>query len=196
MKKQVLQLSLLAITACFALTSCRSHKLSGGANPDYRTNPDAYAETNLELKPIGNNRISYTLDRTTPEGKRLLKGRSLKEAVDMALTMAAEKYNCDRLIDSRHIPEVKGRRVVSVRVTGRPAVLVQKGATSQPQTTSSSIQQTTSTASQMVTHTVEVGDTLGKIAKRYGVTVNQIIKWNNLTSSTLQPGMKLLLQFE
>lgn len=55
-------------------------------------------------------------------------------------------------------------------------------------------QQTTSTTS--VTsgtnyYKVKKGDTLGAIAKRYGVSVKQIQKWNNLKSTTIQVGQKL-----
>ena len=41
-------------------------------------------------------------------------------------------------------------------------------------------------------HTIRSGDTLGAIARRYGTTVNQICKWNNITpKTTLKIGRKL-----
>lgn len=38
---------------------------------------------------------------------------------------------------------------------------------------------------------VKSGDVLGKIATRNGVTVNQIMKWNNLKSTRIHPGQNL-----
>lgn len=42
-------------------------------------------------------------------------------------------------------------------------------------------------------YTVKSGDNLGKIAKKHGVTVSQIVKWNNLKNAnvTIRPGQKL-----
>ncbi|MBD0259579.1 MAG: LysM peptidoglycan-binding domain-containing protein, partial [Cytophagales bacterium] len=40
-------------------------------------------------------------------------------------------------------------------------------------------------------HTVQAGDTLYKIARQYGVTVQQILDWNNKTASGVSVGEKL-----
>lgn len=40
-------------------------------------------------------------------------------------------------------------------------------------------------------HTVKDGETITDIAKRYGVTVKDIVKWNNLVTMTITPGMEL-----
>lgn len=42
-----------------------------------------------------------------------------------------------------------------------------------------------------VYHTVSGEETITKIAKKYGITVRDVVKWNNLTTMTLVPGMKL-----
>lgn len=41
------------------------------------------------------------------------------------------------------------------------------------------------------THTVQNGETLTQIARQYGVTAADLIRWNNLTTMTITPGMKL-----
>lgn len=40
-------------------------------------------------------------------------------------------------------------------------------------------------------HTVQNGETITDIAKRYGVTVKDIVRWNSLMTMTITPGMKL-----
>lgn len=40
-------------------------------------------------------------------------------------------------------------------------------------------------------HTVLDGETITDIARRYGVTVKDIVKWNNLMTMTITPGMRL-----
>jgi membrane-bound lytic murein transglycosylase D len=44
-----------------------------------------------------------------------------------------------------------------------------------------------------VTHTVQRGDTLGKIGSRYGVSVTDLKRWNGLESSTIHPGQRLVV---
>ncbi len=41
------------------------------------------------------------------------------------------------------------------------------------------------------THTVSRGESLAKIAARYGCSVNDIVAWNSLTDTTIQPGQTL-----
>ena len=40
-------------------------------------------------------------------------------------------------------------------------------------------------------HTVSKGETITDIARRYGITVRDVVKWNNLTTMTISQGMKL-----
>ena len=45
-----------------------------------------------------------------------------------------------------------------------------------------------------VTHVVRRGETLARIAKRYGVTVSQLKRWNGLKSSVIRVGQKLVIR--
>ena len=42
-----------------------------------------------------------------------------------------------------------------------------------------------------VYHTVQSGETITDIARKYGLTVRDVVKWNDLTTMTITPGMKL-----
>ena len=44
-----------------------------------------------------------------------------------------------------------------------------------------------------INYTVKQGDSLWLISRRFGVTVAQLMKWNNLSESDLQPGQELIL---
>lgn len=43
-------------------------------------------------------------------------------------------------------------------------------------------------------YTVQSGDTLSGIATKYGTTIDQLKAWNKLSSSTIQPGQKLVVK--
>jgi membrane-bound lytic murein transglycosylase D len=43
---------------------------------------------------------------------------------------------------------------------------------------------------------VKKGDSLGAIASAHGVSVTDLKTWNNLKSSTIQPGQKLKVQVD
>lgn len=64
------------------------------------------------------------------------------------------------------------------------------GSSSSPAKTSSS---SSTQSSGKVTYTVQSGDNLGKIAGKYGVTVNDLKKWNGLTGTMIKVGQKLVI---
>lgn len=44
-----------------------------------------------------------------------------------------------------------------------------------------------------VYHTVQNGETITDIARKYGITVKDVVKWNELTTMTIKAGMKLIV---
>jgi membrane-bound lytic murein transglycosylase D len=60
-------------------------------------------------------------------------------------------------------------------------------------TASASSSTASSSTSSTIYYKVKPGDVLGSIAKRYGVTVQQIQKWNGLRGTTIHPGQKLTI---
>lgn len=50
------------------------------------------------------------------------------------------------------------------------------------------------TKSKTTTHTVKKGETLGKIADKYGVTISDLKKWNKIKGDTIEVGQKLVVQ--
>lgn len=43
------------------------------------------------------------------------------------------------------------------------------------------------------TYTVKKGDNIGKIARAYGTTIDNILEWNRLSSTDIKPGQKLIV---
>ncbi len=50
-----------------------------------------------------------------------------------------------------------------------------------------------SSSKNTTTYTVKAGDTLSKIATAHGITLNNLKKWNNLTSHLIYPGQQLVV---
>lgn len=119
MKKNLFLLAFVVITL-LPICSCSSTRSGAGG---YATNIGVDARgisiNNYDLVPVGD-RITYTIDISTPEGKQKLQGLSLAEAQRLAETEASRKYNCDRLIDPRFDYLKKGKRILRITVDGRP----------------------------------------------------------------------------
>ena len=113
---------LMAFTAIITLVICSCGSTRSGAG-GYGTNVGVDARgisyNSYDLVPVGD-RIIYTIDISTPEGKQKLQGLSLVEAQRLAETEASRKYNCDRLIDPRFDYLKKGKRILRITVDGRP----------------------------------------------------------------------------
>lgn len=119
MKRNIISLAFVAIGIA-ALNSCSSTRAGAGG---YDTGMGVYATgrsaNSYDLVPVGD-RITYTIDISTPEGKQKLQGLSLSEAQRLAEVEACRKYNCDRLIDPRFDYLNKGKRILRITVDGRP----------------------------------------------------------------------------
>lgn len=76
---------------------------------------------------------------------------------------------------------------------GDKFVVSKSGASSKPSNSGSSSSGNSSTGSSSggSTYTVKSGDTLGAIAKAHGISLNNLMKWNNLSSHLIYPGDKL-----
>ena len=102
------------------ICSCGSTRSgAGGYDTGLGVNLKERSYISYNLEPVGN-RITYTIDISTPEGKRKLQGLSLIEAQRLAETEASRKFNCDRLIDPRFDYLKKGKRILRITVDGRP----------------------------------------------------------------------------
>lgn len=104
----------------FALSSCGSVSSgAGGTATGVGVDARGLSYNSYDLVPIGD-RITYTIDISTPEGRQKLQGISLNDAKRIAETDASRKYNCDRLIDPRFDYLKKGKRILRITVDGRP----------------------------------------------------------------------------
>ena len=105
----------------FALSSCGTHTGAGGTDTGVGVYTTGRSANNYDLVPSGN-RITYTIDISTPEGKQKLYKLTLNEAKRLAETEASRKFNCDRLIDPRFDYLMRGKRILRITVDGRPGV--------------------------------------------------------------------------
>lgn len=119
MKKNIILLA-FAATTILTICSCGStHTGAGGYDTGMGVYATGRSNNYYDLVPVGD-RITYTIDISTPEGKQKLQGLSLAEAQRLAETEASRKYNCDRLIDPRFDYLKKGKRILRITVDGRP----------------------------------------------------------------------------
>lgn len=108
------------VTAFTVFTSCGSTRSgAGGYNTGMGVDARGTSYNSYDLVPVGD-RITYTIDISTPEGRQKLYKLSLAEAQRLAETEASRKYNCDRLIDPRFDYFKKGNRILRITVDGRP----------------------------------------------------------------------------
>ena len=113
-------LTVFVVTMILTVCSCSSARSgAGGFSTNMGVDARGRSYNSYDLVPVGD-RITYTIDISTPEGKQKLQGLSLAEAQRLTETEACRKYNCDRLIDPRFDYLNKGKRILRITVDGRP----------------------------------------------------------------------------
>lgn len=118
--KQTIFLFAYAAITIIVFSSCSSTRAGvGGYDADMGVRLQDKSYINYNLVPVGD-RITYTIDISTPEGKQKLQNISLDDAKRLAETEASRKYNCDRLIDPRFDYLANGKRILRITVDGRP----------------------------------------------------------------------------
>lgn len=182
--------ALIIFFCILVLGSCRGTSF-GGTNADLSLTPTVDTYTEYDLIPAGE-RISYTINGYTQDGKQKLNKLSQRQAELLVLNEAADKYACDRLIDPRYTVRWRGKRIESITVSGRPGVYRMKN---RNEIVEQSTQQT-SVQGRVILHEVNEGETLRQIADYYKVLTSDLVKWNSLTTTTLKPGMKLKIHLK
>lgn len=118
--KKIFFFTALSVIAIMAISSCGSTRTgAGGYSTNLGVDVRGLSHNSYDLIPVGD-RITYTIDISTPEGKQKLYKLSIAEAQRLAETEASRKYNCDRLIDPRFNFLKKGKRILRITVDGRP----------------------------------------------------------------------------
>lgn len=118
--KKVLLTTLTIGSVVLGLNSCHgvSGALSENAHLAPRTSVTSINEYDLD---VSNQSVTYTIDISTTDGAAKLKGLSLKEAQNLALTEAVMKNNCAMLINPQYTHLKKGKRILRITVFGFPA---------------------------------------------------------------------------
>ena len=118
--KKLFFLIIFVASILLVITSCGSIRAgAGGYDSGMGVDARGTSYNSYDLVPVGD-RITYTIDISTPEGRQKLYKLSLEDAQRLAETEAARKYNCDRLIDPRFDFLKKGKRILRITVDGRP----------------------------------------------------------------------------
>lgn len=117
--KTIITLLVCTTSLITAFSSCGTHTGAGGYDTGMGVYATGRSSNYYDLVPIGD-RITYTIDISTPEGKNKLNNLSLDEAKRLAEVECTRKYNCDRLIDPRFDYLKKGNRILRITVDGRP----------------------------------------------------------------------------
>jgi len=118
MRKRILY-SICTVGIILTSTSCGTHTGAGGYDTGMGVYATGRSNNYYDLVPVGD-RITFTIDISTPEGKQKLHKLSLSEAKQLAEVEASRKFNCDRLIDPRFDYLKKGKRILRITVDGRP----------------------------------------------------------------------------
>lgn len=117
MKRTFIIAALAAVTFA-TLHSCTIVR-AGGTDTGMGVSVTGSSINRYDLIPVGD-RITYTIDISTPEGRQKLKNITVAEAKQLAEVEASRKYNCDRLIDPRFDFLRKGKNILRVTIDGRP----------------------------------------------------------------------------
>lgn len=125
MKKEFLLITCLFVVT-LTIVSCGTLSGAGGYDTGMGVNLSDKSYISYDLVPVGD-RITYTIDISTPEGKQKLHKISLSDAKRLAEVEASRKYNCDRLIDPRFDYLKKGKRILRITVDGRPGNYKSRG---------------------------------------------------------------------
>lgn len=110
--------TLLLSIAMLSLFSCGS---SSRAIEEIDPTPDIDISTFAEIH-ILERVVSYTIDVTTREGKAILKNCDKKTAKEQVFAGACLEHQCALIFNPKYRIVPKGDKIVSITVTGQPAI--------------------------------------------------------------------------
>jgi len=132
-------------------------------------------------------------------------------AVSTALANSTKQQNLQAILDKisslnintkSQLERLLANRSSSIKFTASPSIVNKFGIkdSNSLQTTTATVGTPTATTpasrpAKTLTYTVETGDNLKIIAKKYGVTIDSIRSKNNLLTDTLTPKQKLIITF-
>lgn len=122
-------------------------------------------------------RLASETEEETPQKKSVAEYHIVKSGD--TLSRIAAKYQ----ISQAHLKNSNGLKSNQIRAGQK--LLIRPGAQSQIASNK------TTPKNNIVHHRIKTGDTLWSLAKKYGVRVSDIKKWNNLTSDTLRLNQKV-----
>lgn len=158
-------------------------------NPPVITPP--VVDTAPVIKPVEEKPVVVTLPPTKTDDLTLL--RSHQVQAGETLYSIARQYNVSvaQLRQWNNLSETAGLSIGQKLIVGEENTTVN----SIPETPKTSTPSVTPAVPSPTEHTVQLGETLYSIARKYGVTVGDLRLWNNLAESdAVKAGQKLLVK--
>ena len=176
-------------------------------NPEFRrwTTPVKSGEYTIRVPEGTAEKVRTGLETAAPSQLNALQFHTVKRGETIATIARKLKVNRSDLAEANYLRVTArlnvGQRLVIPRMPSAALLARASAASSESQKTAESIVADVLADTTPVddgpesrVYRVRAGDTLYAIARRNGVTVNQLKSWNNLRSTTLKVGTRLLVQ--
>ncbi len=145
--------------------------------------------------------VSELKDWNGLESDKILSGQKLKVYSDKKVTSSSKKsktYTVKSGDNLTKIAEDNGVTVSNIKDwNGLESDVIQEGQVLKlypDKETTKKEEKKKETKSKTTYHTVKKGETLGKLAEKYDVTISDIKKWNKIKGDTIEIGQKLVVK--
>ena len=157
--------------------------------------------TRFTIQKAATVNVADVKDWNDLESDKILVGQKLKIYSDKKITSSSKKSKTYTVKEGDNLTKIADANSVSVADikdwNALESDVIQEGQVLKLYPTKETVKKDTKkkdTKSKTTYHTVKKGETLGKIADKYDVTIADIKKWNKLKDDTIEIGEKLIVK--